>query len=83
MARNMEASLAIPTASTIRTFEVSARALDDWHRGGETGPRPPGQLRRMQPPDLGLFERAVASVPYLLLHDPDGRPRSLQKADDY
>jgi phosphatidylserine/phosphatidylglycerophosphate/cardiolipin synthase-like enzyme len=68
---------------TFRTFEVSARALDDWHRGGETGPRPPGQLRRMQPPDLGLFERAVASVPYLLLHDPDGRPRSLRQADDY
>jgi phosphatidylserine/phosphatidylglycerophosphate/cardiolipin synthase-like enzyme len=66
-----------------RVFEESARALDDWHRAGRTNPRPPGQLRRMQPPDLTLFERAVASVPYLLLHDPDGRPRRLRRTDDY
>jgi phosphatidylserine/phosphatidylglycerophosphate/cardiolipin synthase-like enzyme len=73
----------LDAGGTFRAFEETARALDDWHRAGRAGARPPGQLRRMQPPDLSLFERAVSSIPYLLLHDPDGRPRPLQKADDY
>jgi phosphatidylserine/phosphatidylglycerophosphate/cardiolipin synthase-like enzyme len=66
-----------------RTFAEAAEALDEWHRSGRVGPRPPGQLRRMQPPDLSLGKRLFAAVPYLLLHDPDGRPRRLRKADDY
>jgi phosphatidylserine/phosphatidylglycerophosphate/cardiolipin synthase-like enzyme len=59
-------------------FEKSAEALDAWHAGGGVGPRPPGRLRRMQPPRLGLVTRAAASIPYLLLDDPDGRPRPLR-----
>ena len=60
-------------------YAESAQALDDWHDGGQVGERPPGRLRRLQPPELARFERAAALVPYLVLHDPDGRPRPLRR----
>ena len=47
------------------------------------GPRPPGRLRRLQPPELGRLTRALATVPYLTMHDPDGRPRSLRRRDAF
>lgn len=65
------------------TYAASAARLDAWWDGGRTGPRPAGRLRRIEPPGLGLLTRAVASVPYALLHDPDGRPRRLRRADDF
>ncbi|MDQ1105606.1 phosphatidylserine/phosphatidylglycerophosphate/cardiolipin synthase-like enzyme [Nocardioides zeae] len=67
-------------------FAVLARAaadLDAWHAGGRVGPRPPGRLRRLRPPRLGRAARALASAPYLLLHDPDGRPRELRRRGEY
>jgi phosphatidylserine/phosphatidylglycerophosphate/cardiolipin synthase-like enzyme len=64
-------------------FAKSAEALDGWHRGGQVGDRPPGRLRRMLPPELGPLTRAAASVPYFLLHDPDGRPRPIRRTNDY
>ena len=45
---------------------------------GRVGPRPPGRLRRLEPPELGPVTRALALAPYLFLHDPDGRPRPLR-----
>ena len=65
------------------TYAASASRLDAWWEGGQTGPRPAGRLRRIEPPELGLLARAVASVPYALLHDPDGRPRRLRRNDDF
>jgi hypothetical protein len=64
-------------------YEQSAAALDAWHDGGRVGPRPPGRLRRMQPPRLGPLTRALALPSYLVLHDPDGRPRPLRRTDDF
>ncbi|MGD9959975.1 phospholipase D family protein [Nocardioides sp.] len=64
-------------------FEQSAAALDDWYAGGQAGPRPNGRLRRLHPPELGVLTRALALPAYLTLHDPDGRPRSLRRADDF
>jgi phosphatidylserine/phosphatidylglycerophosphate/cardiolipin synthase-like enzyme len=64
-------------------FEDSAAALDAWHDGGRVGPRPAGRLRRMQPPRLGPLARVLALPPYLLLHDPDGRPRPLRRTDGF
>jgi hypothetical protein len=64
-------------------FAATARALDAWHDGGRQGPRPPGRIRALQPPRLNLLERTLAVPPYLVLHDPDGRPRPLRKADDF
>ena len=64
-------------------YAETARRLDDWHAGGRVGERPPGRLRRLQEPQLGKLTRAAAMVPYLLLHDPDGRPKPLRKKDGY
>ena len=60
-------------------YDESARRLDAWHDGGQVGERPPGRLRRLRPPDLGRLRRTAALAPYLLLHDPDGRPRPLRR----
>ena len=70
-------------ADMFATYAASAARLDAWRDGGRTGPRPAGRLRRIEPPELGLLTRAVASVPYALLHDPDGRPRRLRRTDDF
>ena len=50
---------------------------------GSVGPRPPGRLRRLQPPDLPRLKRALALPLYLRLHDPDGRPGPLRKKDEF
>ena len=64
-------------------YAESARALDEWHRNGRTGERPPGRLRRLEPPELHPLLRAAATVPYLVLHDPDGRPRPLRRTGGF
>ncbi len=66
-------------AGMFTAYAESAKALDDWHDSGQVGERPPGRLRCLQPPELGRLERAAALVPYLVLHDPDGRPRPLRR----
>ena len=66
-----------------RAFEESAAALDAWHESGRTGPRPPGRLRRLAPPELGPVAKVVALPPYLALHDPDGRPLRLRLRGEY
>jgi phosphatidylserine/phosphatidylglycerophosphate/cardiolipin synthase-like enzyme len=64
-------------------FADSARRLDEWHEAGQVGERPPGRLRCLRRPDLNALERAAALVPYLLLHDPDGRPKPLRRKGGY
>ena len=64
-------------------FEQSAAELDAWHEGGRSGPRPPGRLRRLDVPDMGVLTRIAAMPPYLFLHDPDGRPRRLRLKNEY
>ncbi|GAB3652675.1 phospholipase D-like domain-containing protein [Nocardioides korecus] len=64
-------------------YADSAARLDAWHDGGRVGERPPGRLRRLQPPELSRLERIAATVPYLSLHDPDGRPKPLRKLGGY
>jgi phosphatidylserine/phosphatidylglycerophosphate/cardiolipin synthase-like enzyme len=60
-------------------YDETARRLDAWHEGGRVGERPPGRLRRLRQPEPGRLERAVAMPLYLLLHDPDGRPKPLKE----
>ncbi|MCW2837111.1 MAG: phospholipase [Marmoricola sp.] len=60
-------------------YAEMARRLDAWHEGGRVGERPPGRLRRLRQPELGRLERAAATPLYLLLHDPDGRPKPLKE----
>jgi phosphatidylserine/phosphatidylglycerophosphate/cardiolipin synthase-like enzyme len=64
-------------------LEQSAARLDRWHEGGQIGPRPAGRLRRLGAPELSPLARLVALPPYLVLHDPDGRPGPLRDADDF
>ncbi len=64
-------------------YAACAADLDAWHAGGRQGPRPPGRLRRMAPPDLSRFTRTWAALPYLALHDPDGRPPRLRRTDAF
>ena len=75
------------TASTPTTCTPSSSGrpprLDDWYAAGQPGPRPPGRLRRLQPPDLPRLKRALALPLYLRLHDPDGRPGPLRKKDEF
>lgn len=60
-------------------YDESAHRLDAWHDGGQQGERPAGRLRRLKMPELSRLERLAAMVPYLLLHDPDGRPKPLKR----
>jgi phosphatidylserine/phosphatidylglycerophosphate/cardiolipin synthase-like enzyme len=73
----------VEPAGMFEAFERTARGLDDWYDAGRTGARPPGRLRRLQPPELGPVERTLALGPYLVLHDPDGRPRPLRRRGGY
>ena len=66
-------------AGMYAAFTASADRLDAWHAGGRRGERPPGRLRRLAPPELGPVVRTLAMVPYLWVHDPDGRPRPLKR----
>jgi phosphatidylserine/phosphatidylglycerophosphate/cardiolipin synthase-like enzyme len=64
-------------------IEASADALDAWHRGGNRGPRPTGQLRHHRLPPVNWWERIWAWPLYRTLVDPDGRPRNLRRRHGY
>ena len=40
----------VDPAGMFAAYAESAAALDDWHDGGRSGERPPGRLRRLEPP---------------------------------
>lgn len=54
----------------------TAQALDDWHAGGQQGPRPRGQVRRHEPDPVTRAQRLWADPLYRVVFDPDGRPRA-------
>jgi phosphatidylserine/phosphatidylglycerophosphate/cardiolipin synthase-like enzyme len=60
-------------------YAESAAALDRWYAEGQAGPRPPGRLRRYEPPRLNRFTELWATPLYRLICDPDGRPRSMRR----
>jgi phosphatidylserine/phosphatidylglycerophosphate/cardiolipin synthase-like enzyme len=64
-------------------YQQAATRLDEWYDAGQPGERPPGRLRRLDPPELGRLEAAVAVPMYLWAHDPDGRPRALRRRDRF
>jgi phosphatidylserine/phosphatidylglycerophosphate/cardiolipin synthase-like enzyme len=68
-----DAGLVAPE-SAVRAMEESAAALDAWHAGGRTGPRPAGRLRVHQPERLSRLTRFWAVPAYRAIYDPDGRP---------
>jgi len=61
----------------------AADALDAWHREGERGPRPPGQLRNHHLAAVRWWESWWAGPLYRALVDPDGRPKKLKRTRAY
>jgi phosphatidylserine/phosphatidylglycerophosphate/cardiolipin synthase-like enzyme len=70
-------------AGMFAAYRSCAEALDGWYDAGRVGPRPTGRLRHLRVPELGAVAQRLAAVPYLLLHDPDGRPRPLRRRDAF
>lgn len=70
-------------AGMFEAYAASATRLDDWHAGGRRGERPPGRLRRLPLPRLTERQRRWAALPLDLVHDPDGRPPELRRAERY
>lgn len=70
-------------ARTFEAFRECAADLDAWHRSGAAGPRPPGQLRTYEQPELSRLTRIWATPMYRLLFDPDGRSRQLRRKNAY
>lgn len=64
----------------VRAMASSALALDAWHAGGRTGPRPPGRLRPHRPERLSRLTRLWAVPAYRQIYDPDGRPWRIRRA---
>jgi phosphatidylserine/phosphatidylglycerophosphate/cardiolipin synthase-like enzyme len=73
----------IDPRSAFRAFADSAAALQRWHDGGRSGPRPPGRLRPYATPDLSRRTLAWATPLYRVLYDPDGRPRDLRRGHTF
>jgi phosphatidylserine/phosphatidylglycerophosphate/cardiolipin synthase-like enzyme len=70
----------------VEAFEAmrdAAAALQGWHDGGRAGPRPPGRLRPLRDPALSPATVRWATVLYRTLYDPDGRPRTLRRRNQF
>lgn len=61
-------------AAVVGAVTEAADRLEQWHRDGRSGPRPPGRLRPHRPERLGWLTRLWALPAYRLVYDPDGRP---------
>lgn len=64
------------------SVRATADALDAWHRDGETGTRPPGQLRNHHLPRVAWWEWWARPL-YRTIVDPDGRPWGLKRRHTY
>ena len=63
----------IDPTDAVRALSAAADALDAWHDGGRTGPRPPGRLRHHHVEAVPLRTKVWAVPVYRLVYDPDGR----------
>ena len=73
----------IDAEAVFTAFAESAAALQRWHDGGQTGPRPPGRLRPYARPELSKVTRAWATPLYRTVYDPDGRPLRLRRRHEF
>jgi phosphatidylserine/phosphatidylglycerophosphate/cardiolipin synthase-like enzyme len=64
-------------------WRETADALDEWHRNGRKGERPPGQARNHDPDPVGRLTRLWAEPVYRLFYDPDDRPRAHKRRGDF
>jgi phosphatidylserine/phosphatidylglycerophosphate/cardiolipin synthase-like enzyme len=69
-----------------RAFDAwreTARALDQWYRGGCQGARPRGRVRHHRPEPIRWWDVWWARPIYRLVVDPDGRPRRLRRSGEF
>jgi phosphatidylserine/phosphatidylglycerophosphate/cardiolipin synthase-like enzyme len=64
-------------------FRASADALQQWHDGGQDGPRPPGRVRPLAPTPLPRRTRLWAGPLCRIVYDPDGRPRAMRRRHEF
>jgi phosphatidylserine/phosphatidylglycerophosphate/cardiolipin synthase-like enzyme len=70
-------------ATLFAAFRDSAAALQDWYDGGRRGQRPPGRVRPLAPTPLSRRTRLWAAPLCRLVYDPDGRPRSMKRRQEF
>lgn len=64
-------------------FRDSAAALDAWHAGSGSEPRPAGHLRAHHAEHVGTVARIAFGAVHKIILDPDGRPRAMRRAGTY
>ena len=70
-------------AGMFDAYADTARRLEEWHASGGTGERPPGRLRPLPMPALTALQQRWGRLPLDLVHDPDGRPRTIRRRHRY
>ncbi|GAA1967110.1 phospholipase D-like domain-containing protein [Nocardioides panacihumi] len=73
----------VEPAGMFDAYAATAARLEEWHRAGRPGERPPGRLRPLPLPRLSPLTRAGAWPTLAVVHDPDGRPPGLRGTPDY
>jgi phosphatidylserine/phosphatidylglycerophosphate/cardiolipin synthase-like enzyme len=73
----------IDPRSAFAAFARSAEQLQRWHDGGRRGERPPGRVRRYRQDRLPRRTTVWAAPLYRTFYDPDGRPRSLRRDNEF
>jgi phosphatidylserine/phosphatidylglycerophosphate/cardiolipin synthase-like enzyme len=73
----------VDPASWFEALRAGAAGLDDWHRGGEAGGRPPGHLREHPFERVDVIRRWAVGRVHAGFLDPDGRPARLRLRDRF
>jgi phosphatidylserine/phosphatidylglycerophosphate/cardiolipin synthase-like enzyme len=64
-------------------YAACAARLQAWHDDGQGGDRPSGRLRPLPLPRISRWARVWARSALDVVHDPDGRPRSISGGTRY
>jgi hypothetical protein len=67
-----DSALADPVAAVGEIISAAA-TLEDWHKSGCRGTRPPGRLRPHKTERVDPLTRLWAEPAYRMIYDPDGR----------
>ncbi|MEO8696636.1 MAG: phospholipase D family protein [Acidimicrobiales bacterium] len=66
-----------------RVLRRSAERVDNWHRDGQRGPRPPGHLRGHVIERVNAAQHGFTYWVHTHILDPDGRPSQLKRGDTF
>jgi len=73
----------VDPASWFEALRKGANALDSWYRLDGVGDRPPGHLREHPFERVRGSRRWGRGLAHAVLLDPDGRPRHLQRTNEF